>query len=68
MNKEKNMQKLHNMFAHQIKRFSISANHTTNHQYNCNLFFNVDMIVSSFDTICPKKSHHIQLLSILLLP
>lgn len=56
--KERNMQKLHNMFAHQIKGFSIFVNHTTNHQYKSQLIlqlFNMDMIVSSFDTICLKN-------------
>jgi hypothetical protein len=42
-------------FAHQIKVFSISTSHTTSHWYNCNSFFNVDMIVSSYNTIYPKN-------------
>jgi hypothetical protein len=41
--------------THQNRRFSISIGHTTNHRYNCNSFFKLDMIASSFDTICPKK-------------
>jgi hypothetical protein len=48
-------------FAHQIIAFSIFVGHIDKHQYNCNSFFKVDMITSSFDIIYPKKSHHFQL-------
>ncbi len=47
-------------FDHQIKGFSISTGHTANHWYNCNSYFKVDMIASSFDIIYPQKSHHFQ--------
>jgi hypothetical protein len=47
---EGDMEKLHNMlYPPKSKVF------TTNCQYNCNSFFKVDMIASSFDTILPKK-------------
>ncbi len=42
-------------FSHQIKRFSIFVGHIINHRYNCNSFFNVDIIVSSFEIIYPKN-------------
>jgi len=42
-------------FACQIKGLSIFTSHISNYQYNCNSFFNVDMIASSFDTIYPKN-------------
>ncbi len=42
-------------FSHQIKRFSIFVGHIINHRYNCNSFFNVDIIVSSFEIIYPQN-------------
>ncbi len=42
-------------FAHQIKGFSISIGRIISHQYNCNSFFNVYMIASSFEIIYPKN-------------
>ncbi len=42
-------------FAHQTRKFSISTAHITNCQYNCNSFFKVEMITSSFDIIYLKN-------------
>lgn len=65
---EIDMGKLHCMFAHQTNGFSIYVGRTNNHQNNYNLFFKVDTIASSLDTIYPKKICHLQLSLVLLFP
>jgi hypothetical protein len=63
MNKEGNVAKLHCMTCPpNYKVFNICWDHIDNRWYNYNSIFKVDMIALSFDTICPKKGPHLQLL------
>ncbi len=41
--------------THHTKKFLVFVDCTHNHWKICNLFFNVDMMASLTETICPKK-------------